>query len=187
MKVNSVTAALFAAATSTFAAVVTTDGGVTAVKNHKLTTFFLRDQPEYKWRVARLIPLADAITTSNGTTNELAERDGSVSIHCYNEGRAVNRAAIVSTIDHFCEPYPAAKKSGSRRYVDDFSGITILVWMKMINNCAPWKVDGACRVNFRIPVDQCNTKTENNKQGGEMIDGCAHYRLDPGDKGSNDY
>ncbi|KAF4618539.1 hypothetical protein D9613_010073 [Agrocybe pediades] len=181
MKVAYIAAALFAAAASSYAAVVTTADAS------------ILEDPQYDWVVLDSsfdTPGPNAVLPSNVTTVELSKREDS--IYCYNAGRAVQRVALVSSIDDFCNKYAIGRtlSDGQElwiRYLDNFSGITVLVWMKMINGCAPWTIDSACNNNFRKPVDRCNTRSENNKQGGEMKDNCAHYRIDPGDRNSNDY
>ncbi|KAH9478000.1 hypothetical protein JR316_0010233 [Psilocybe cubensis] len=177
MKAYMTLVALLGVVTSTFAVAVAAPAESTP-------------EPTYDWVVLES-GYNTPVTPYANETAVVEARDNPQAIMCYNKGRAVQRAALTSSIDHFCNTKAIGRTLSSgqnlwTRYLDNFSGITVLVFMEMTNGCT-WTVDSACNNNLRQPVDKCNTGGENGKQGGEMWDLCAHYRIDPGDRNSNDY
>ncbi|KIJ47023.1 hypothetical protein M422DRAFT_249334 [Sphaerobolus stellatus SS14] len=116
----------------------------------------------------------------------LTKRVGTEVVSCYNFGTKADRAPSISAIDDFCSRVIGRQVNNgqtvSMRY--NYGAFTILVSGAAINGCN-FVIDGNCNRLLRKPLDGCNTKGENGKQGGTVTDLCGQWRYDPGSNGSD--
>ncbi|KAF8962980.1 hypothetical protein BDZ97DRAFT_1822431 [Flammula alnicola] len=134
---------------------------------------------------AKWISVETGFIKAGNTT--LAKREGTEVVTCYNTGTAVDRAPAASVIDDFCNNraigvYVPDGHTLYSRY--DYGTFTIYVSGAAINGCS-FTIDGNCNRLLREPLDGCNTRGVNGKQGGYETDLCGQWRFDPGSKGSD--
>ncbi|RDB20718.1 hypothetical protein Hypma_012092 [Hypsizygus marmoreus] len=122
----------------------------------------------------------------NGNATSVNKRAGTEIVTCYNAGTRVDRGPSTSSIDDFCNRFKGQTLSNGQNVANryDWGTFTILVSAEAINGCS-FTIDGNCNRLLRKPVDECNTRGENGKQGGFVRDLCGQWRYDPGSNGSD--
>ncbi|KAF4611828.1 hypothetical protein D9613_004023 [Agrocybe pediades] len=150
-----------------------------------VTSAFASPTVADKW-----ISVETGMTLANGNNVTLERRIGTEVITCYGFGTAVDRAPSISVIDNWCNSvaigqYVPIGATLWGRY--DYGSFTILVSALALGNpsCGGFVIDGNCNRLLRLPLDGCNTRGENGKQGGYETDLCGQWRYDPGSKGSD--
>ncbi|KAH8800129.1 hypothetical protein DL96DRAFT_1780289 [Flagelloscypha sp. PMI_526] len=102
---------------------------------------------------------------------------------CYNEGTTIDRERLLSALNNFCDTSQGVvwnTGQASGRSCDGGDGKFIWIWAENINGCGPWAVDSNCYHILHRIMDDCDTDTTSEKQGGELWDPCGHWRMDPG-------
>ncbi|KAF8797753.1 hypothetical protein BYT27DRAFT_7237187 [Phlegmacium glaucopus] len=132
--------------------------------------------------------LAMATSAFAGTLSTTPSVRAEKVITCYNIGTSVDPAPSTTVIDDWCNNHAighfvAPGATIWARY--DYGTFTILVSGKALTNCGGFTVDGNCNRLLRLPLDGCNTRGVNGKQGGFETDLCGQWRYDPGSNGSD--
>ncbi|KAH8832497.1 hypothetical protein DL96DRAFT_1704559 [Flagelloscypha sp. PMI_526] len=125
---------------------------------------------------------AVANVTSSTLVN-LESRDEVVT--CYNKGTKIDRKYAITAIETFCGEVMGRHFNNDELFEKRYkfgNEVTqhMLISLKPINNCGGFTVDDNCGRLLRLPIDKCNTKGENGKQGGYETDPCGEWRADPG-------
>ncbi|RDB27121.1 hypothetical protein Hypma_004602 [Hypsizygus marmoreus] len=131
--------------------------------------------------------IEDVSSEVNGNITALEKRGGPEYVTCYNSGTKIDRAPSVTCIDNFCASVFGTRLAPGQtvalRYY--WGSFTILLSAQAINGCS-WSIDKNCNRLLRKPLDECNTRGENGKQGGYVTDLCGQWRYDPGSNGSDE-
>lgn len=128
-------------------------------------------------------PPATTTTPPKNTPNFDKDSDPS----CYNKGYKANRGSMITAIDSFCAQMVTASKGktlgkgvfepDSSDMSDDKSYIVYHTSFEVLEGCE-WGFDEAwCKFELRKPLDKCNTKGENGKQGGTLDGNCIKWKL----------
>ncbi|KAF2172854.1 hypothetical protein M409DRAFT_16809 [Zasmidium cellare ATCC 36951] len=122
-------------------------------------------------------PIAEVLSSPDDLT--LAKRD---SVHCYDSGFKVPREALTSVIDKFCDQVNAydglRKNNAVSKTYSTVVGHSVVVSVTP-KKCGAIDQELMCKVILRMPVDQCDTSSTSDKQGGTVDTGCATWRVDP--------
>ncbi|KAH8810498.1 hypothetical protein DL96DRAFT_1627353 [Flagelloscypha sp. PMI_526] len=116
-------------------------------------------------------------------TSTLDKRDESVT--CYNAGTTTTRDRLITNIEWYCKDRIDRRVSVPPGGTDELlnywgDALTVRISATNINGCGVWEINDNCyHILYRI-MDDCDTDTTTEKQGGELWDNCGHWRLDPG-------
>ncbi|RDB20639.1 hypothetical protein Hypma_012105 [Hypsizygus marmoreus] len=145
------------------------------------------------------VSIEDTSSAFNGNATSLNERAGTEIVTCYNAGTKASRSwpvrfehrrllqvspFVTCQLNHLIRAHRSSVMGQTltngqkveRRY--NWGSFTILVSGEAINGCS-FKIDGNCNRLLRKPLDECNTKGVNGKQGGFVRDLCGQWSGHP--------
>ncbi|KAH8823195.1 hypothetical protein DL96DRAFT_1818953 [Flagelloscypha sp. PMI_526] len=134
------------------------------------------------------LALPGCTTALPESASNLERRSETVS--CFNIGTAVSRDFIIPGISAYCEfmrrpenSYFSNGRVDTERVLGSPSApgaSTLYITAAHINGCGPWTVDSNCERILYTIMDDCDTDTVTQKQGGVLTDNCGRWTLDPG-------
>jgi hypothetical protein len=101
---------------------------------------------------------------------------------CYNSGHKINRGPITEGIEWFCDNMAGRHLDAGYFREESADGLfedVILMSIEVKSGCEYTVDEGECNRYLRIPLDECNTSREGQKQGGTVENNCLKWRLDP--------
>lgn len=107
-------------------------------------------------------------------------------VECYNSGRKISHVRLDNAENSFCNDIGAAGEVLAPGYAvkssypfSGYSSDVVVISIKINKNCDwPWSLAN-CRTYLGVPVDSCNCKGYNGKQGGIVRNVCYTFRIDP--------